>query len=404
VLGFRDIRCVVIAYLRMLCSSLRVISVAPFNAWLRTHRRWLTSRASSVRVFSVRGNVYCAPSVSRFRRSWLRLMWRGPQPVCYGVFLAFSSGLAVTGLRLSPHFRYLAITREMLLGFPRETRKPSMLSARTTCIFACVLVVQVFTGRAAGGDQSATLSFYAVSDLTKATGAQPSLRGARIADPKDWPASFYSVHPGGSCTSTLVGPRALLTAAHCTPNKGVVAITLGIATYRGTCLQSPLFVSNGGASADWAICLMETDVPAPEYESVNIDPMRLKVGTQLLLTGFGCTQASGTGGNDGHYRVGEVNVRALPSGGNNYITTSGEVALCFGDSGGPAFLFLDPGKTRRVQVSVNSTIQTLDNGTLGPQSSLSSLSTPQGIAFIRGWQSRAGVGICGVTPGLQHCR
>jgi len=248
-----------------------------------------------------------------------------------------------------------------------------------------------------------SVSFYPIAELTKDDTVQPSLRGARVADPKDWPASFYSLHPGGSCTSTLVGPRAMLTAAHCVPNNGTAQVRLAGHVYNGTCTQSSKYQS-GDISADWAVCLMNSDVPVDLYETVNGDSALLKKGTEVLLTGFGCTDEMGGGGNDGIYRVGESKIDKLPSSQGNDIETVGEVALCFGDSGGGAFLFLDPQKKQRVQISVNSRIQTLDNGKLGQRSFLSSVSTTDARNFLSGWAATNNAAICGLTAGSSKCR
>jgi hypothetical protein len=288
-------------------------------------------------------------------------------------------------------------------------------STQTSIVFIvlAITLAEIGCSRAGGqvprsdqrSDQKEVSSFHAVSELTKPMDAQVTLRGARLATPGDWPASFYSIHPTGTCTSTLIGPRALLTTAHCAPNASPVLITWNQIDYRGTCLQSDLYSpsSDEGESADWAMCLMETDVPVPQYETINLDPTRINVGVEVLLTGFGCTQANGTGGNEHVYRIGEAKVSGTPSGKSNYITTSGEVATCFGDSGGAAFLFLDAAKKTRVQVSVNSRI-TLHDGRLGADSYLSSISTNGAQAFIRKWSSSTGAAVCGIAQNLQHCR
>jgi len=278
-----------------------------------------------------------------------------------------------------------------LLSFGiRALLNVGLLVALTTGTIQCVRGQRV-----ASVDRSETITFSAVSDLTKPSGVETALRHARLANPSDWPASFYSVHPGGSCTSTLIGPRALLTAAHCAPERATVVIRMAGKVYKGICSQSDSYLSD--PSADWAICLMDIDIPIFRYETVNLDASRIKINTQLLLTGFGCTEATGTGGNDGNYRIGEANVTKLPSGVDNDIQTTGDVALCFGDSGGPAFFFLDAGKKRRVQVSVNSRISPGTNGNLGNTSYLSSLSTNAARTFLQGWAAKNAAEICGVN-------
>jgi hypothetical protein len=243
-----------------------------------------------------------------------------------------------------------------------------------------------------------TTSFYPVAELTKPPGASTTLQHARIADPKDWPATFYSVHPGGSCTSTLVGPRVLLTAAHCTPEGASVSVKLAGKEYEGVCSQAASFSASDPAkiSEDWALCLMTEEVTVKQYETVNLDPSRLRISQEILLTGFGCTQSNGTGGNDGNYRIGEAKISSLPAEADNYIQTKGQVALCFGDSGGPAFLYLDAGKKRRLQVSVNSRVGSLGKGKVGGVSYLSSTSTATAETFFKNWAEKNHVTICGL--------
>lgn len=285
---------------------------------------------------------------------------------------------------------------------PRSHRLVSALL--TTAFGPCLIICGLLVGQTPPPKLTAIPHFYPVGGLTKSRTAQVTLRGARLAHPKDWPASFYSVFPGGSCTATLVGPRALLTAAHCVSDGGAIDITMEQTVYTGTCTRYSLYNATNNSSADYALCLMSSDVTLAAYETINLDQTRLKPGTELLLTGFGCTRDDGSGGDDHNYRVGEVNIGKLPAGTNNFITTSGEVALCYGDSGGPAFLYLDSAKKKRVQVSVNSEVHKLQNGNLGEESYLSSLSTPVAKAFLNSWSSQTGARLCGLSSNTDHCR
>jgi len=72
--------------------------------------------------------------------------------------------------------------------------------------------------------------------------------------------------------------------------------------------------------------------------------------------------------------------------------------LCFGDSGGPAFVFLDAAKNRRVIAGVNS------RGNIVNTSWIVSTSTQFAKDFLSQWAAAKAVHICGVTAAAPKCR
>ena len=219
------------------------------------------------------------------------------------------------------------------------------------------------------------------------------LIGGRTASLSDWPASVYSSQGNSRCTSTVVGERVLLIAAHCVSDGGKASFKVGGVQYSSICTHSDDY--EGNATADYSLCAVDKVVEGISYEVVNQDKDSVKVGDELLLTGFGCIQPGGGGGNDGTYRIGEAKVTRTPSGTNNDIVTSGGAALCFGDSGGPAFKVTG---TKRVQVSINS------RGDIRTTSYLSALHTDQAKAFFSSWYEKNGQKICGVHKDAKGCR
>lgn len=250
-------------------------------------------------------------------------------------------------------------------------------------------------------------TFHSIGELTTPDDLEGELRGGRPAVPSEWPASFYTYAAGSSCTSSIVGDRVLLTAAHCVPNGGQIMLTKGGMTYRGVCEHAPEYGTGGNYSrtADYAMCAMDKSILGVAAERVNTNAHAITVGKRILLTGFGCTTNQGTGGNDGVYRIGEANVQSLPNGANNDIVANGPAGVCFGDSGGPAFL-MGPGKSR-VQISVNSRVQNLGGGggtNLGALSYLSSLTSKAGSDFLRKWSTKKGLRLCGMHADAKTCR
>ncbi|WP_426421756.1 trypsin-like serine protease [Bradyrhizobium genosp. A] len=288
----------------------------------------------------------------------------------------------------------------------------TLRAARYVPAFSLALMsvaIPVFHANAADAPMTMTppnsggISFQSVGELAQdSTG--PRLGNAEIADPTEWRASFYSKSTGHGCTSTLIGPQTLLTAAHCVGPGQEASIKVEGVPYSGACIHHPDYPTD--PSADYALCRMTQPVPGVPYESINTNPKALKVGMYLRLTGFGCVSISGTGPVDDIYRVGNSPVTALPGElphePNSIITTATVVEdaiLCRGDSGGPAFIESDM-SSARVVASVNSRVSPSQR-----RSYMSSLTTDKAMAWIKQWSDFAvEQRICGLPNAPDGCR
>jgi len=222
---------------------------------------------------------------------------------------------------------------------------------------------------------------------------QPIL-GGLPANPADFPASFLSKSGRKWCSGTMVGAGVFLTAAHCLSGRGSVILKTGRTKYSGRCEVVPEYLL-GDITADWALCEL-AEYPNVPFEVVNADPVRLAIGVDVMLVGFGCAI---TGGSKGTLRYGYASIETVPSNTNHHVAARGDVAVCFGDSGNAAFLPVASSAVgRRYQVGVNS------HGNIYDLSMISSTSAAPAVAFMRDWMARHGREICGLTIGAVGCR
>lgn len=223
---------------------------------------------------------------------------------------------------------------------------------------------------------------------------EPMLIGGAPANAAEWPASVYAKAGSSACSATLVGERTLFMAAHCMGNNGTVSFTAGANQYKARCTHHPEYRKN--STADWALCLVDRPVTGVPFEVLGIEKT-FAIGDNLLLSGYGCVKPGGGGGNDGIFRIGQAVVRGLPSGKNYDIVTKGGAALCYGDSGGSAYL-LHPSGERSI-VGVNS------RGNIATMSYLPAVASKTFVSWAHEWAKTSNnVRLCGLHDDALGCR
>lgn len=214
------------------------------------------------------------------------------------------------------------------------------------------------------------------------------------ADPEKWPASVYARMEGAACSATLIGERVLLIASHCVSNEGKLSFTARANNYTARCTHHPDY-DKDNFSADWTLCLVDRPVTGVLFESL-VEDLKLKIGDAITLSGYGCIRPGGGGGNDGIFRVGTAIVEGLPYKTNYDIVVHGGAALCFGDSGGSAYVVKGD---KRFVFGVNS------RGDIHTTSFLSSVSEKRFKEWARDWALKSNnVKICGLSEEAFYCR
>lgn len=220
--------------------------------------------------------------------------------------------------------------------------------------------------------------------------APRDLIGGVPAAPGDWPEIVYITNGSARCSASFVGESVILTAGHCSPDKGrirQVSFRIEGVSFSALCEQAPPYRDH---TEDLDMSLCKTDKPVV-LKYASIAKVAPKVGDPILLSGYGCTSASG-GGNDGILRTGLASLTTLPSGTFNWFVTVGKSAACFGDSGSAALVkVLVPKQEKHVILGVNS------RGNIDDTSFLTALWMPKAQKFLKDFAATHKLDICGVT-------
>lgn len=223
-------------------------------------------------------------------------------------------------------------------------------------------------------------------------------------EPEDWPATLkYSTDGRFTCTSTIIGQRAIITAAHCLEDGTTAEVQFPkdhkIVTIH--CEHHPRFERNTLIN-DVALCLSESEFPSRfGYENVDTGVTRIRRSTSLFLLGYGCRDISDIGNPDklGQLYGGFATVAALPTPPDDHVQTQGGLVICRGDSGGAAFVLAaqDERTGPRSIVGINSGYY--------PKQRVSAISPLNGTAeFIHAWTADKKVFVCGINPKALNCR
>jgi hypothetical protein len=160
----------------------------------------------------------------------------------------------------------------------------------------------------------------------------------------EYPAVLLLESPdGGFCTGSLVAPDVVLTAAHCQVAPGWTASVMSfdqpIASAQVVEAVTHRYHNGGDAFSDHDIALARLagtldEDPLP----IAVEPLADPVGQVLTVVGFGVIDGQELDGG-GAKRQGQFPITAA----NRDYVTGGEDgrSICYGDSGGPAFLELD---------------------------------------------------------------
>ena len=179
------------------------------------------------------------------------------------------------------------------------------------------------------------------------------------------------------CSGTIIGPRAILSAAHCAD------LEHSFVEYRGKRygLNFARSAEYPAADHDVAVAITDREIEGAHFAEIGAG---LRHGSTIFLAGYGCTKR---GGPAGPLHLGQTRVIGMDADHVLSFQPRGGV-LCQGDSGGPAFI---KEKGRHVMVAVNS------SGDIKDINLNVRLDSPASRGFLRAVAAKFKVAICGVS-------
>lgn len=211
--------------------------------------------------------------------------------------------------------------------------------------------------------------------------ADSRLINGKPVDPGTYKEVVRIRSDGAGCTATVVGPRAIITAAHCAKTGGIATFTIDGKNYNATMTRSPVYP---GQDHDVSVGVVDQEITGVEPATVGGTATQ---GMGLILLGYGCINPGGGGGNDGVLRIGESTVVEF-SGFDMVSRKAGGAALCFGDSGGPAFYM---GRSKKFLIGINS------KGNIQDTNYNTRLDHQESTKFLQNFTQQNSLKICGIN-------
>lgn len=285
---------------------------------------------------------------------------------------------------------------------------------RVPCLIALLLVSQTAA-------QSQDESDFVMQRPRSPDSETLVIGGRRVQDARRWPATFtFGKGDDEFCTATAIGPRVILTAAHCLPDGARGHVIVNDQRVELTCKHHPDYTpcpgrtddpetcpANKTTSADYSLCLTDEELKVKSNERVNTD-IKLAAGNKLILTGYGCNKDGGVDGGFGYLFEGDTEVESLPEQKErwlaNYIISKGGAAICYGDSGGPSYKLLDAAGNSRRLIGVNSRSNMREDD----RSFLSATALSSFTDWAENWADEMStpgdaIQICGIHPEAMNC-